>query len=127
MVASAGISFVLSPIILPAFFYLNRDERKKKEADQKYEICKDSIRSHIYNNLKSNYGDFAIEIVKQMSDELLPKRIKSFETMIHQLSISRAEILSNQESLVKLASHLETIEESAKDFQEYLKMKNILL
>lgn len=127
LVVSAGISFVLSPIILPTLWYLNRDERKKKETDQKYEICKESIRSHIYNTLKSNYGDFAVEIVKQVSDELLPKRIKSLESMIHQLSVSRAEILSNQETLVKLASNLENIEESAKKFQQYLKMKHVLL
>lgn len=120
VVAFAGVTIAMTPLLVPAIQFMGRDARKKKVIDEEYNNCRMSIRSLVSNELESTCGAFIDKLIDRITLDLLPKRIQSLEKMIQQLLDNRRQILANQESLGNLSRKVKVIEKSATEFKRYL-------
>lgn len=110
----AGVSFVLG-----ALFGWNR--KTDIEIYTEYNRYKATIRKKICKHLDENCGLIIVKLVDKVTDDVLPKRIQAFETMIRQISESRAKVLANQEVLKNLAMQINAMEETVTGLIKSLK------
>ncbi|XP_062595932.1 uncharacterized protein LOC134257315 [Saccostrea cucullata] len=86
-IATLGVGFVASPIIAPVLVILLRKERRRKIMDKEYENCMQTIRSTICNHLKIMYGDVLEKLIKKISTDILPRKIRSLEKLIEERKV----------------------------------------
>lgn len=113
LATGVGLTIAASPIIFPVVKFLGRDKRKEKLIDEEYKRCLSTIQGFICKELESNQGRVIYKLVDKVTDDLILGRIQSLQKMIHQLSKSRREIISNVDTLSYLAKKIKTIEGSA--------------
>ena len=109
VVAFAGLTVALSPVLLSLNAILGRDKRKQEIIDEEYEKCKRTIRSTIYNHLDENNGTVLRRLLDKVTVDLLPKRINRLQEMIRQLQKSRTSILAKRDQLLKTESKIKAI------------------
>lgn len=118
--AFLGICAVISPIALPLWLYrLNINWEKKELIEKYYNQYQRSIEELINNELETNM--IMKKMITNITEEVLPRRLLHLETIINQLSISRTEILANQEKIANLFIKLEVIMKSATSLEEWVK------
>ncbi|XP_062595928.1 uncharacterized protein in xynA 3'region-like [Saccostrea cucullata] len=84
--ATLGVGIAISPFVAPVLAYLGRKERRQEVIDKEFEMCRSSIQSTICNHLEEAYGQLFETLIQKTVIEILPRRIKALEKMIHDLS-----------------------------------------
>lgn len=107
-VAAADIASV--SFFLGALLWWNRDTHI--EIYNEYNRYKATIRRKICKHLDENCGLLIVKQVDKVTDDVLPKRLQAFETMIRQISESRDKVLANEEVLKNLAMQINAMEET---------------
>lgn len=79
-----------------------------------------SIKGLICKELETNQGSVINKFVDRVTDDLILGRIQSLQKMIHQLSKSRREIISNVDTLSYLAKNIKSIEGSATELLDFV-------
>ncbi|XP_061180762.1 uncharacterized protein LOC133189405 [Saccostrea echinata] len=115
--ATLGVGIAASPVIAPVIGFLGRKERRQRIIDEEFEMCRSTIRSTICNHLESVYKELFENLIQKTINKILPRRIKSLEKMIHELSENRQQILANQETLERLSRKLKSIEQRKLEIQ----------
>lgn len=120
LATGVGLTIAASPIIFPVVKFLGRDKRKEKLIDEEYRRCLLSIKGLICKELETNQGSVINKFVDRVTDDLILGRIQSLQKMIHQLSKSRSEIISNVDTLSYLAKNIKSIEGSATELLDFV-------
>lgn len=117
--AVLGILAAISPIALPVWLYRNRDSKKKELIDKYYSQYQSLIEELITNELESKM--VIKKTISNITEELLPRRLRHLHRIIDQLSFSRRDILANREQIGNLFIKLEVIMKSATSLEEWFK------
>lgn len=118
--AFLGICAAISPIALPVWLYrLTKNWKKEELIDKYYSQYQGSIKELINNEFEAN--TVMKKMITNVTEEVLPRRLLHLETIINQLSISRTQILANQERIANLFIKLEVIMKSATSLEEWVK------
>lgn len=118
--AFLGICAAISPIALPVWLYrLTKNWKKEELIDKYYSQYQGSIKELITNEFEAN--TVMKKMITNVTEEVLPRRLLHLETIINQLSISRTQILANQERIANLFIKLEVIMKSATSLEEWVK------
>lgn len=114
-----GVAAVVVSFAISALFGWNR--KTEIEIYTKYNRYKATIRKKICKHLDENCGLVIVKLVDKVTDDVLPKRIQAFETMIRQISESRDKVLANQEVLQNLAKQINAMDETVTGLTKSLK------
>lgn len=78
------------------------------------------IRKKICDHLDENRGVVIIKLINKVTEDVLPKKLQTFKTMIQQISESRDEITANQKRLKVNADKIRNMEETVSKLAECL-------
>lgn len=119
-VLAIAVSIIISPILIPVALILSRDERKRQLIDEVYNEYTAKIPDKIEKHLKNHCGDPLHDMVKNITNDLLPPRIVFLEHLIKTTSQTRDKILMDINSLKELKEKVDAMKSSAAKIQAAL-------
>lgn len=102
---AAGASFLFGALI-------GWNTKTVEQIDTEYVRHTKTIKAKIRTHLDENCGLVIFKLVDKITDDVIPKRIQAFKTLIKQILKTRDKILVNQELLENLAKQIKVIEET---------------
>lgn len=113
--AAAGLVYIL---VGTASVLLNKNTDKDLNDEYKKQLR--TIRKKICDHLDENCGVVIIKLISKVTEDVLPKKLQTFKTMIQQISESRDEITANQRRLKVNADKIRNMEETVSKLAECL-------
>lgn len=110
----AGFSFFVGAVC--GWFKIKTDD----EIDKEYNKHVEKIRKKICDHFDKNFGVCIIKIIDKVTEDVLPKELQTFKTMIQQISESKNEITANQKRLKVNAEKIRNMEDNVTKLTEYL-------
>lgn len=93
-------------------------KKTKEEITNEYDKHLGKIRGKICDHLDKNCGVVIIKLIDKITEDVLPKKLQTFKTMIQQISESKDEITANQKRLKVNADKIRNMEESVTKIAE---------
>lgn len=117
-----GVIFIaLSPILLPAIFFVLSAEKKKalkrEFINKVYRTYMLSIKIQIHNHLMESCGNALIIFSGKLLNVALPNQIRHLQNIIQSLQQSREKILGNTDSFKNLAKKVESMKMCASELE----------
>lgn len=103
--AGAGLFFIVGTVL--GWF----KKKTKEEITNEYDKHLGKIRGKICDHLDKNCGVVIIKLIDKVTEDILPKKLQTFKTMIQQISESKDEITANQKRLKVNADKIRNMEE----------------
>lgn len=103
--AGAGLFFIVGTVL--GWF----KKKTKEEITNEYDKHLGKIRGKICDHLDKNCGVVIIKLIDKVTEDVLPKKLQTFKTMIQQISESKDEITANQKRLKVNADKIRNMEE----------------
>lgn len=110
--AGAGLFFIVGTVL--GWF----KKKTKEEITNEYDKHLGKIRGKICDHLDKNCGVVIIKLIDKVTEDVLPKKLQTFKTMIQQISESKDEITANQKRLKVNADKIRNMEESVTKIAE---------
>lgn len=105
-----GISVILSPIWLAVYSFKNRQKIKLELIDEAYKKCMLTVAEDIRKEVNLMWGDILKAEVKDITEDILKRRIESQHKMSQQLVEFRKENIARRDKLLGLEKQVDKIE-----------------
>lgn len=112
--AVAGLLFIVGAVW--SWFTRKTDE----EITYEYNKHLAKIRRKICDHLDKNCGVVIIKLIDKVTEDVLPKKLQTFKTMIQQISEKRDKIIANQKRLKVSAVKIRNMEDKITKLSECL-------
>lgn len=112
--ALAGVAFLIGAVW--GWFTRKTDE----EINNEYNKHLAKIRRKICDHLDENCGMIIIKLIVKVTEDVLPKKLKTFKTMIEQISETKDKIKANKKRLKVNAVKIRNMEDTVTKLSECL-------
>lgn len=122
--AALAVGFGLAAAAGAGFFFIVGTflgwfkKKTKEEITNEYDKHLGKIRGKICDHLDKNCGVVIIKLIDKVTEDVLPKKLQTFKTMIQQISESKDEITAYQKRLKVNADKIRNMEESVTKIAE---------